>query len=69
MECEYCERTFQKLPYERVLRGKRYIFCGEGCFNLWLYKWPKFDINAMYRELMYPVPGKVFDEALEEGNE
>jgi hypothetical protein len=36
---------------------------------LWVYKWPKFDINAMYREIMYPVSSEVFDEALKEANE
>ncbi|MFC1978593.1 hypothetical protein ACFLVP_01245 [Chloroflexota bacterium] len=66
MECEWCERTFQKLPYKRVIRGKRYIFCGEGCFNLWLYKQPKFDIDETLRRYLSPVPYEIFDEAMKE---
>jgi len=66
MKCEFCERNFQNLPYERVIRGKKHTYCGEGCFNLWLYKWPKFDIDQMYREIMYPVPKEVFDEVMDE---
>ncbi|MCX6012549.1 MAG: hypothetical protein NTV30_03905 [Chloroflexi bacterium] len=69
MKCEYCERTFQNLPYERVLRGKKHIFCGEGCFNLYHYKWPKFDMDKMYREIMYPLPSETMNEALKEVNE
>jgi len=69
MKCEYCERTFCNLPYKRLIRGKKYIFCGEGCFNLWLYKWPKFDIDAMFRQTMCPVSREVFDEVLKEATE
>ena len=69
MKCEFCERTFENLPYKRVIRGKPHVFCGEGCFNLWHYKHPKFDIDAMYRETHYPVPGEVIEEALKEATE
>ncbi|MCX6012728.1 MAG: hypothetical protein NTV30_04840 [Chloroflexi bacterium] len=66
MKCEFCERTFNKLPYERVLRGKKHIFCSEGCFNLYHYNWPKFDMNLMYNEIMYPFSPQVMKEAMEE---
>ena len=66
MKCEYCERTFENNPYKRVVRGKEYIYCGEGCFNLWIYKWPKLDIDAMYKALMCPVPSEVYEEVFKE---
>lgn len=66
MKCEFCERTFEKLPYKRVLRGKPHVFCSEGCFNLYHYKHPKFDIDEMYRETTYPVSGEIFNEILKE---
>jgi hypothetical protein len=69
MECVFCERTFESLPYKRVIRGKYYIFCCEGCFNLWHYKHPKFDMDAMLRETHYPISGEVMKEVLKEANE
>lgn len=66
MKCEFCERDFEKGPYIRVLRGKRYVFCSEGCFNLYHYKFPKFDVNRMYRETTFTIPAEVAEEILEE---
>ena len=66
MKCEFCERIFENLPYKRVIRGKQHIYCSEGCFNLWHYNYPKFDMEEMYRETHYSVPGEVIEEALKE---
>lgn len=69
MKCEFCERTFQNWPYKRVIRGKPHLFCSEGCYNLFHYKHPKFDIDAMYRECTYPIPAEIIKEALKEATE
>jgi len=48
MRCEFCERTFKKGPVEKVIRGKRHVFCSQSCFNLYFYNTPKFDLERMY---------------------
>ena len=69
MKCEFCERTFEKGPYERVLRGKRHVFCSESCFNLYHYKYPKFDMDRMYSVSTYSIPADVVDKILKEAME
>ena len=65
-KCEFCERTFEKGPYKRVLRGKRHIFCSESCFVLYHYKVPKFDMEQMYREDTHTIPADVSQKIMEE---
>lgn len=66
MKCEYCERTFEKGPVKKVLRGKRHIFCSESCFNFYFYKYPKFDLQRMYSTYTVSVPVPDIRELIEE---
>ena len=65
-KCEHCERTFEKGPYERVLRGKHHTFCSEGCFVLYHYKFPKVDMEQMYRETSISVPADASERIMKE---
>ena len=49
MKCDYCERTFEKLPVKKTIRGVKHTFCGEYCFILYFWKIPKLDHDAMYK--------------------
>lgn len=49
MECDYCERTFEKGAVSKVIRGKKHTFCSEYCFILHFWKIPKLDHDAMYK--------------------
>jgi hypothetical protein len=54
-QCRYCDRPVIGIPEEKVLRGKKLVFCSEFCFRLYFYKVPKIshdDLNRMY-ELRY----------------
>ena len=66
MKCEYCERTFEKWPVEKVLRGKRHTFCSETCFVLFFYKYPKFDMERMYSMFTISVPVPDIRELIED---
>ena len=68
-KCEFCERTFEKGPYERVLRGKRHIFCSETCFNLYHYKYPKLDMDRLYRETTISIPADASEQIMKEARE
>ena len=69
MKCEYCERVFEKGPVKKVIRRKRHIFCSESCFNLWFYKYPRFDMERMYSIYAVSVPVPDILELIEEEEE
>lgn len=66
MKCEYCEREFEKGPVTKVLRGKSHLFCSLSCFNLYFYKYPKFDMERMYDAFTVSVSVPDFDELLKD---
>jgi len=68
-KCEFCERTFEKGPYKRVLRGQRHIFCSESCFVLYHYQAPKFDMDEMYRQTTVSVAVEASEQIIEEVRE
>ena len=65
-KCEFCEREFEKGSYERVLRGKPHVFCSAGCFVLYHYRVPKFDMEEMYRGATHTIPADVSQKIMEE---
>lgn len=67
--CEFCERTFEKGPYKRILRGKDYVFCSASCFVLYHYRVPKFDMDRMYRGATHTIPADVSQKIIEEVKE
>lgn len=69
MKCEYCERAFEKGPVKKVLRGKAHTFCSESCFNLYFYKYPKFDMERMYETYTVPVSVPDIDALFDDDGE
>lgn len=70
MECNYCGRTFEKGPVNKILKGKKYIFCSEYCFVLKLHKVPTYDIERTYSVVAKSINVPDFKELLEgENNE
>ncbi|GAI25929.1 unnamed protein product, partial [marine sediment metagenome] len=51
---------------KKVIRGKRHIFCSESCFNLYFYKYPKFDLERMYSTYTVSVSVPDIRELIEE---
>ena len=49
MKCNYCQRTFEKGPVKKIMRGKRHTFCSEYCYVLYFWKIPRLDHEAMYK--------------------
>ena len=65
MKCQYCERQFETNSTVKTLRGKKYIFCSESCFNLHFYNYPRFDLEKMYEEYTVSVSIPDIDELLD----
>jgi hypothetical protein len=56
VNCEFCGRTIKREIVEKVLRGKKHIFCTEGCFNLYFYNIPDFSYEKLYAKYCETVP-------------
>ena len=57
-QCEFCEKTILGEAEEKVLRGKKHIFCSEFCFRLFFYSAPKItydDMKKMYALRFVPI--------------
>jgi hypothetical protein len=56
MKCELCGRTIKRETVEKVLRGKKHIFCTESCFNLYFYNIKNFNYDRVYSRYCDSVP-------------
>jgi hypothetical protein len=70
VQCEYCGRPIKGEPVNKVLRGKKHVFCTEFCFRLSFYKIPGMsyaDLQKMYSARCISVPVPDFSKLIEEG--
>lgn len=68
-ECEFCHRIIKNDPVDKVLRGKKHVFCSEFCFRLYFYDAPQIsyaELQKMYSYYCVSLPAKAYHNTVQE---
>jgi hypothetical protein len=69
VKCEFCSRIIQDEPVNKVLRGKKHVFCSAFCFRLFFYDAPRIsyaELQKMYAYYCISLPAAQLQKTLQE---
>ena len=68
-KCEFCHRTIKNDPVDKVLRGKKHVFCSEFCFRLYFFDAPTIsyaELQKMYSYYCVSLPAEDYYKTVRE---
>ncbi len=68
-KCEFCGRMIKNDPINKVLRGKKHVFCSDFCFRLYFFDAPPIsyeELQKMYSYYCVSLPAKDFYQTVRE---